>query len=222
MVGAVLSDVVWVVGGDVVERLLGAFREAMNAEVYEVPNVDDPARVFANLADRFWARIAFPLVEVSERVFRRIGDGEFVERVKSLERGLAKFVASVIRSSGYAHSEDLVRGFSALVDYDLWVLNRVAALGLDGFVRRLEERAFVEAANLVGYVMFLGFAWVAAASAVLGLVRGFREVNRDVLAAWCGEYAGLVDEYIDTVDVLLDDEAYAELRDLSIVGKGGL
>lgn len=62
--------------------------------------------------------------------------------------------------------------------------------------------------------MSLGFACVAATSAVLGLVDLFSEANRDAFADWCGEYAHEVEDYIDTIDVLLDDDAYREFVEI--------
>ncbi len=38
--------------------------------------------------------------------------------------------------------------------------------------------------------------------------------NRDTLSYWCREYAEEVDGYIDTIDTLLDDEAYEVIKNL--------
>ncbi len=63
------------------------------------------------------------------------------------------------------------------------------------------------------------FALVSATSAVLGLVKEFKEANRDALAMWCREYAKKVENYIDTLDLLLDDEVYEGLVELGIIKK---
>jgi hypothetical protein len=84
-------------------------------------------------------------------------------------------------------------------------------------LERLWERALREALSLQSYLSYLLFAWVSAVSAVTGIVERFREENRDILAAWCREYADEVDAYIDTVDTLLDDDAYETLKRLGLV-----
>jgi len=128
-------------------------------------------------------------------------------------------LAEVIRGSGYRYAENLVYGLGALVDRDMWVLDKVSRYGIEGVVGRLVERSLETFLSFTGYTMYLAFAWTSATAAVLGLVKEFRETNRDTLAAWCRKYAEKVENHIDTLDLLLDDEVYGDLAELKIIKK---
>ena len=202
------------VGEELAKELDRVLDEALANEVYRALNSDDLEREFPELVVRFWARISLPLIELNTRLSRAPGAAELV---KGVELDLGKVLAKVIRGSGYRYAENLVYALSVLIDRDVWVLDKVSRYGVEAVAKRLTERGLEPLLNLTGYTMYLTFAWVSATAAVLGLVKEFREGNRDVLAMWCREYAKEVESYIDTLDLLLDDEVYTDLVELGVV-----
>jgi len=65
--------------------------------------------------------------------------------------------------------------------------------------------------------MYLTFTWLSSTAALLGIVKNYREENRDKMAQWRREYANEVEDYIDTLDILVKDEVYEKLAELGIV-----
>ncbi len=139
-----------------------------------------------------------------------------LEEFISLEEEIATLLAKLIRSSRYKHAENLAYGLSAFVNHDLWVLRKISGLGFEGFVKRLVGRGSKEFMEFIGYTMYLTFTWAASTVAVLGIVREYREENRDALAQWCKSYAREVEDYLDTLDILVNDEVYEELVELDV------
>ncbi len=54
---------------------------------------------------------------------------------------------------------------------------------------------------------------------MLGTVEEYREVNRDKLTKWSREYAEGLDAHIDTLDLLINDEAYEMLKEEGIANQ---
>jgi len=203
------------VGEDVAEKVRKAWEEALGGEIRRALTADDLVQEFSGAAWEFWARLLPLLMEVTTRLYASSDIG----KVKAYEEELAKAVAKALRASGYARAEDLVYALSALVDRDVWILDWASKLGLNEFVKRLVTRALDEALQLTGYTVYLTFAWLGSTAAVFGLAKEYREANRDQLAAWARQYAEEVQGLLDTLDLLLDDEAYEDLLALGIVKK---
>ena len=127
---------------------------------------------------------------------------------------LARHTARLLRNTGYEHAEDLVYGLSIMIEYDLWLVEKVVKLGLEELLEKLSERALTEALEISSYLRYLGFAWISATTAILGIIKEYKVENRDTLSQWCREYAEEIDSYIDTIDTLLDDEAYEVIKKL--------
>jgi len=218
---AELTDVVRrfreLVGDELAEELDKVFDKALAEEVRKALNSENLGHELPDLVMRFWARISLPLVELSTKLSTLLADSRALELVKSVELDLGRILAKVIKGSGYRYAEDLVYGLSVLIDRDIWILERTASYGFDGVVKRFIERGLEPLLNLAGYTMYLTFAWVSATAAVLGLVKEFREDDRDTLARWCREYAKELESYMDTLDLLLDDEVYSDLIELGVV-----
>jgi len=203
------------VGEDVAEKVHMAWEEALGSEIQRVLTTDDLTQEFSRAAWKFWARFLLLLMEITTRL--PIYDSSGIGKIRAYEEELARAVAKALRASGYAKAEDLVYALSTLVDRDVWILDWVSKLGFREFVIRLITRAFDEAQQLTGYTAYLTFAWLASTAAVLGLAKVYREANRDLLAAWARQYAEEVQGLLDTLDLLLDDEAYEDLVTLGIV-----
>jgi len=218
---AELMDVVrrfrGLIGDELAGELGRVFDRALAEDVRRALNSENLERLFPDLVARFWARILLPLVELSTKLFTLSTDPRALELVKSVERDLGRALAKVVRGSGYRYADYLVYGLSVLIDRDVWILERTAEYGLDGVVRRFVERGLEALLNLADYTIYLTFVWVSATAAVLGLVKEFREENRDALARWRRGYAGELESYMDTLDILLDDEAYSDLVELGVV-----
>jgi hypothetical protein len=130
---------------------------------------------------------------------------------------LAKITATLMRKSEYEKIEDIVYGLATLVDHDRWVAGKISTAGFDDLARKLSERALETALSFAQCSMDLAFAWVSAASAALGIVREYRRENMDYLAGLCRELANKLDSYMETLDIVVDDELYEDLVKLGVV-----
>jgi len=203
-----------IVGEETVRMTDRVFDEVLEHEVREILNVDDVEGRFPDLVMRFWARILLPLVELNEKLVRDIN---ILGEVRKIEVEMGMALAEIIRNTGYRHAEELVRGLGALIDRDIWVIDCMSKYGAKEAINKLMKRGAIPLLDLMGYTMLLTFAWTAASAAVLGLVKEFKESNRDTLARWCGKYAEEIEGYIDTLDLLLDDEVYEDLKEIGII-----
>lgn len=203
------------VGGEILDKLGKLFDEALRDEIHRALNIDHLEREFPMLVEKFWARLALPLIELSYKAYT--SNALAPKRLREVEEELAKAVARKLRLSEYERVDDLLYALSVLVDRDLWIIDRVAELGLEGLVKRFIDRALDVVLQLVGYTTYLAFAWTSASTAVLGIAKEYKRENRDLLAAWCREYAKEIEEYLDTLDLLLDDELYSDLQGLGVI-----
>jgi len=187
-------------------------------EVSAALTSEDLASELPVLVERFWYRLLGPLGELQFKLFSSMAvNRELLDAFAEAERALARALARGIRSTGYERSEDLVYALSVLIDRDLWILERSAEMGLENLLGKLAERDLGIVVWFASYTMYLAFTWISAASAVLGLLGGYRRENLDTLASWSRAYAEEVEDYLDTMDTLLDDEAYEELLRLGVV-----
>lgn len=203
------------IGAELFERLSAVFEAALRSEVAAALNSTSPANEFPMLAERFWYRVLAPLAELGFSVQSKLSaDRGLLGAVINAEKALAKSLAEMLRASGYERSEDLVYAMSALVDRDTWILERSAELRLENLVSKLVERDPKLILEFAGYTAYLAFAWTSAASAALRIVDEYRKENLDALTSWSRMYAEEVEDCLDSMDVLLDDEAYEEVRRL--------
>ena len=146
---------------------------------------------------------------------RRVALGEIID----LEEKLGIVLAKLIRKTRYEYAENLVYGLSVLIDRDRWIIEKISELSIDDFLKKVIDRdpkAFMEFA---AYTMYLTFTWVASIAALLGVVKNYKVENRDKMAQWCRGYAKEVEDYINTLDVLVKDDVYEELLELGIAKK---
>ncbi len=203
------------IGSEAFEKLSRAFDEALKDEIYVALNTVDLERELPLLVEKFWARIALPVIELNNAIYAL--DAASLGVFKEIEEELAKAIAKLIKNSDYRRADDLIYALSVLVDRDLWILNKTSRLGLDNLTRKLTDRALSTLSQFLGYTVHLAFTWTAVTAAVLGIVKEYREVNRDVLATWSREYAEELESCLDTLDLLLDDEVYEDLVELGIL-----
>jgi len=203
------------IGAEAFEEVSRASEEVLRGEARRALTTDDLVHEFPSLAEKFWARLWLPLVEMSAKLYTL--DAERLNEVKACEEELAEAVAMSLRASNYANAEDLVYALSALVDRDTWILEWISRLEIDEFVEKLSTRALSEVLQLSGYTIYLAFAWFASTVAVLGLAKEYRGENRDLLAAWSRQYAKEVQELLDALDLLIDDETYEDVLKLGIL-----
>jgi len=204
------------IGEGLAKELDRVFSEALRNEVSRALSTDKLEHEIHLLVEKFWARIAFPLAELTQSMLSpidRITLDEFID----LEEKLGIALTKLIRRSGYEFAEDLVYGLSVLIDRDRWIIEKVSELGIDEFIKRVIDRdpkAFMEFAT---YTMYLTFTWVASTAALLGIVKNYKDDNRHKMAQWCRGHAKEVEDYIDSLDILVKDDVYEELLELGIV-----
>jgi len=204
------------IGEDLAKEFDKVFSEALRNEVSRSLSTDNLEQEIHLLVGKFRARIALPLAELTQLTLshadRAVSD-EFI----NLEEKLATALTELIRRSGYEYAENLVYGLSVLIDRDRWIIKKTSELGIDGFINRVLDRdpkAFMEFA---AYTMYLTFTWVASTAALLGVVKNYKDENRDKMARWYRGYAKEIEDYIDTLDILVKDDVYKELLELGIV-----
>jgi len=152
------------IGSDVFRELTKAVKNSIKHEVSEALTTENLTVIFPQLTEKFWLRLALPMLEVNQKL-SSLRAGKLSE-IKKLEEDITHEVAKLLRCSGYKYSEDLVYGLSAMVDYDMWLLEKVSELDFEGLVKRLWERALEEMLQLSGYLRYLFFAWTSATSAI--------------------------------------------------------
>jgi hypothetical protein len=195
-------------------KLTRVLTGALKNEVSNILNSPEAESAFPHLSAKFWARTALPMLEFNEAIFSSPTLlSEFLTNVEEL----AKITATLIRKSEYEKIEDIVYGLATLVDHDRWVAGKISAAGFDDLARKLSERALETALSFAQCSMDLAFAWVSAASAALGIVREYRRENMDYLAGLCRELANKLDSYMETLDIVVDDELYEDLVKLGAV-----
>jgi hypothetical protein len=200
-------------------KLTKVFTGALKNEVANILNSTEAGSAFPHLSAKFWARMALPMLEFNEAIFSSPALlDEFIINVKEL----SKITAKLMRKSEYRKIEDLVYGLATLVDHDRGVAGKISATGFDDLARKLSERALETTLSFAQCSMDLAFAWVSAASAALGVVREYRRENMDYLAGLCRELANKLDSYMETLDMVVDDELYEDLVRLGVVEKRGL
>uniref|UniRef100_A0A7C1CEK3 Uncharacterized protein n=1 Tax=Thermofilum adornatum TaxID=1365176 RepID=A0A7C1CEK3_9CREN len=203
--------------GDTTEKIVKALEESLSSEIAQALNTKNIEKEFPTLAEKFWLRILLPLLELNQKITPLTSDK--LKELIELEKEAARETAKLIRSTGYRYAEDLVYGLSAMVDYDEWLVEKLSQLGPETLFEKLWQRGLQETLWLSIYIRYLLFAWISATSALLKLLEEYREENRDTLAKWSRTYAEEVEAYIDTLDTLLDDEAYTVIEKMSELGK---
>jgi len=205
-------------GRDFLDKLADVFSEILKNEISTALTSENLVSELPVLVERFWYRLLSPLAELQFKLFSSmVVNRELLDAFAEAEKALARALARGIRSTGYERSEDLVYALSVLVDRDLWILKKSAETGLENLLGKLTERDLGVVVWFASYSMYLAFTWISATSAVLGLLGGYRRENLDTLASWSRAYAEEVEDYLDTMDTLLDDEAYEELLRLGVV-----
>jgi len=199
--------------GDTTEKIAKALEESLSSETAQALNTKNIEKDFPTLAEKFWLRISLPLLELNQKITPLPSDK--LKELIELEKEAARETAKLIRNTGYRYAEDLVYGLSAMVDYDAWLLEKHSQLGLEKLADTLWHRGLQETLQISIYTRYLLFAWISATSALLKLLEEYREENRDALAKWSRTYAEEVEAYIDTLDTLLDEEAYTVIEKLS-------
>jgi len=199
-----------VLGKDLVLELVAAVRRGVEGEGSLILNSPSLVEDFPLRAQLFWARVLEPLTKLSLRMSLYAAERR-AEEFKEVEVEAAKEVTKALRSTARPSVEDLVYALSALIDHDFWVVDKIGKYGVNGLLERLAKRAQVEVLEASTHIAHLTFTWASASWAVLGLTSNYREDNLETLISWSREYAREVDAYIDTLDLLVDDEAYEEL-----------
>jgi hypothetical protein len=203
--------------GDTTEKIVKALEESLSSEIAQALNTKNIEKEFPTLAEKFWLRISLPLLELNQKITPLPSDK--LKELIELEKEAARETAKLIRNTGYRYAEDLVYGLSAMIDYDAWLVEKLSQLGPETLFEKLWQRGLQETLQLSIYTRYLLFAWISATSAFLNLLEEYREENRDTLAKWSRTYAEEVEAYIDTLDTLLDDEAYIVIEKMSELGK---
>jgi hypothetical protein len=190
---------------DLVNRL-----EAGREEIEKVLNSKDLEKDFPLLSISFFFKIAQPLFKISLILKER---PEYIEDLKKL----ALIMAKVLRESSHPRKEDLIYSMSILIDRDIWVIEKMSKYGLEELIKKLIERAKEISIGFINTTINLTFAWLSAISAILNIVKKYNEENLNKIIDLSLELSKELDSYLDTLDLLLDDETYEELRELKLI-----
>ncbi|WP_054854436.1 hypothetical protein [Vulcanisaeta distributa] len=201
------------------------FREVTDAlnditrnEVYTLLNAQDLANTLLTILPQFTVKITQPLIKATQTIANSLSAGKLtVNELRSIEVRIGRELANGLRSTGHPQAEDLVQVLSTLIEHDLWVTEALSRYGYDGLIRRINERALNETTEETAYLMATLLTWHSATTATLNLIKEYKETNRDTLTKWAAAYAEELDTYIDTLDMLINDEAYETLKEERII-----
>ncbi|MFZ8830493.1 MAG: hypothetical protein ACO2OO_03535, partial [Candidatus Aenigmatarchaeota archaeon] len=194
---------------EVIQDLVNRF-EAGREEIEKVLNSKDLEKDFPLLSISFFFKIAQPLFKISLILKER---SEYIEDLKKL----ALIMAKVLRESSHTRKEDLIYSMSILIDRDIWVIEKMSKYGLEELIKKLIERAKEISIGFINTTINLTFAWLSAISAILNIVKKYNEENLNKIIDLSLELSKELDSYLDTLDLLLDDETYEELREIKLI-----
>ena len=163
------------------------------------------------------ASFTYYLVYALEPISSSLLLGEGIGRLKELGRLEAEAFGDVKRLVEERAKEKgvdagpVVKAHAAAVDYDLWLIGSVLEVGLEGLIGGLAERAGEEVEGMVRSLYSLFYALMAVDSALFKDAP-YRRESLGELVALCSTYAEEVEDYLDTLSLLVSDEAYEACR----------
>ncbi|HDD26877.1 MAG TPA: hypothetical protein ENF75_07330 [Acidilobales archaeon] len=197
---------------DYVNKLLSDFIEPLLNT--KTPDLDN---VFTKLLSEFSMYLSTITSVLNAPILALKNEEEIVSELSklvSLEERVYSLIANEVRRRGSKVPNDVegvVYGLAMLIDYDLWVINKLSKYGLHGLIERLQTRALNELSEAVRYKAALTYLVTATLTAILGIVTKYNMNNLSKLIKWTKKYAEELDDYIDTLDVLVEDELYSEV-----------
>jgi hypothetical protein len=126
-------------------------------------------------------------------------------------------MAKILQESSHPRKEDLIYSMSILIDRDIWVIEKMSKYGLEELIKKMIERAKDISIDFINTTINLTFAWLSAISAILNIVKKYNEENLNKIIELSLELSKELDSYLDTLDLLVDDETYEELRELKLI-----
>ena len=130
-----------------------------------------------------------------------------------LEKRLYAQMEKELKGKARSHRvnpDRVLRIQAAIIDYDLWAFSAILESGLEGFLAKLSERAEEE----TGILVELFFRLVYAAMCIYLVLLEDAPHHRDTLKALVrlgSSYAEEVEDYLDTLSLLVNDESYRAL-----------
>jgi hypothetical protein len=109
---------------DVFRELTKAVKSSIKYEIFEALTTEDLTKTFQPLTEKFWLRLALPMFDINQKLFSL--NAEKLSEFKKLEEDMAYEIVELLRHSGYKYSENLVFGLSTMVDYDMWLLEKIS------------------------------------------------------------------------------------------------
>ena len=171
---------------------------------------------FAEFLPSFTFHVVSAVFPLFSNLFLEVEDEESRARLKRLMISEKKFFEELkpaLEEKASLYGVDpgsVVKVHAAVIDYDLWVISSVLEVGFDGFLRRLSERAGMEAEAFVGYLYSLFYVMMCIDLVFLGGV-SYRRDTFEALVSWGSSYSEEVEDYLDTLSLLVSDEAYEAL-----------
>ena len=162
--------------------------------------------------------IAFAMEPISSNLFLRVEEEEIKNRLKKMMNFEKKFFDKLTvllkeKASSYSLKPDsIIRAHAAAIDYDLWLINSVLEIGLTGFLKRISERAIKEFEEFTNH-LYLLFYVTMGIDMVLLEDSPYREDTLIMLVNLSSDYAEEVEDYLDTLSLLISNETYEALTD---------
>jgi len=211
---------------DGIDEAIEKFREFIGGEItidvidYEIVkalnmDVDFLPYDLYSLVQYFRSRVLQLMINFSNIL--KSSDKRVLKVSKEIMESIARGVAERIRLSRSRHVDNLIYALSILIDRDIWFIDKVLELGIIDLADKLVTRALYLLDDFVEYSIRLAFAWVSATASILGIAKEYKDKNVDELASLSRRYADRVEEYLDVLDMLIDDDIYRDLIKLGIV-----
>ncbi len=176
-------------------------------------NPQELEKYFTSTLPLFMFNLVSAMLPLSNGIFMKVEeekDTSILVKLRELEKELFKEIKLLLKKAARekrVSSEPIIMAHAAAIDYDLWLIDMIIELGLQGFVERIIKRAsgisddFVKSLYSLFYVMM---------SVDVALLSGapYRKDTLDILVERCSHYAKEVEDYLDTLIFLIPDEEY--------------
>ncbi|MCD6457803.1 MAG: hypothetical protein J7K82_03035 [Thermoproteales archaeon] len=177
---------------------------------------EESKRRFAETLLVFAFHIESAILPLFSNLLLRTENRDFklhLKRLMDLEKRLFKELKPFLEEKAISYgldSDAVIKIHAAMIDYDLWLISSLLEVGFDGFLKRLLERAKMEAEVFTCYLYSLFYVMMCI-DLVLLREAPHRKDTFEALVSWGSIYAEEVEDYLDTLSLLISDEAYEAL-----------
>lgn len=207
------------VGEEVFERAIRAYDELFKM-VIEPLLLISPEKFegkFLELQPTFVAYLSQIVTITTLSILERSRmEPQLLKRLVEFERDTFRVVKQLVCQKGAdilgkEDVETLVGATATLFDYDLWVLSKIEECGLEGLIKRVES--YKETVmEMVSHLLHACHASYIALYGVVFFIDAYKLENLRKAISLLWKYSREVDDYVDTVNILITPAFYEEIK----------